>query len=235
MNKRSFPTAVSQFMDHPDVLTLREVLELGGEFDCLDFKREWNELKGAGRSGLAKDVLSFANSDGGLIVIGVADDGSALGLNHLLDPAMVRSAIASFLPTGPAPFTLWPFELDGRRYQVLLIKPDDELLPYEAARSGTGIERGRVYIRAGTTNTEATSAQMIELMRRRDAARSVPLPTVEEMLNGLELCYARLDSEAAIEAAARAGNDRRQQYNHYLKELIGKTERAIERRLIGHS
>ena len=235
MNRHSFPPAISAFMNHPDALTLREVLELGGEFDCLDFKREWSDLKGEGRSSLAKDVLSFANSDGGLIVIGVADDGALVGVNRLLDPVIVRQAVTRFLPTGESPVTLWTFESEGLRYQVLLIKPDDELLPYEAASSGTGIERGRVYVRAGTSNAEATSSQMIELVRRRDVARAAPLPTLEEMLNGLELCYARLDPEAVIEAAARVGDDRRLHYNRYLRELIGKTERAIERRLVGHS
>jgi predicted HTH transcriptional regulator len=221
-------------MEHPDALTLGEVLELGGEFDCLDFKQAWSDLRGEGRASLAKDVLSFANSDGGLIVVGVTDNGALVGVSALLDPVIVRQAVARFLPTGESPATLWTFELDGLRYQVLLIKPDDELLPYEAASSGAGIERGRVYVRMGTSNAEATSSQMIELVRRRDVARAAPLPTLEEMLDGLELCYSRLDSESIVNAAAHTGDDRRLRYNHFLRELITKTERAIERRLVGH-
>jgi hypothetical protein len=76
---------------------------------------------------------------------------------------------------------------------------------------------------------------MLELVRRRDVARAAPLPSVEEMLNGLDLCYRRLDSEKTIAELTAAGDERRLRYNQFLRELIAKTERAIERRLVGHS
>jgi len=235
MNKNSFPPAVVAFIEHPDASALRDVLDLGQEFDCLDFKREWGDLKGEGRAGMAKDVLSFANTEGGLIIVGVADDCTRVGVSTYLDPSIFRQAIAAFLPAGDLPATLWSLECDGLRYQIILISPDDEVLPYEAARSGAGIERGRVYVRMGASNVEATSSQMLELVRRRDIARAAPLPTLEEMINGLELCYRRLDSEKTISELTAAGSENRLHYDQFLKSLIARTERAIERRLVGRS
>lgn len=235
MNKSSFPPAILRFIEHPDVSALRDVLDLGQEFDCLDFKREWGDLNGEGRAGLAKDVLSFANTGGGLIIVGVADDCARVGVSSYLDPSIFRHAIAAFLPAGDLPATLWSLECDGLRYQIILISPDDEALPYEAARSGASIERGRVYVRVGASNAEATSTQMLDLVRRRDIARAAPTPTLEEMIDGLELCYKRLDSDSAIAAATAAGDENRVHYNQFLKSLIARTERAIERRLAGHS
>lgn len=215
-------------MAHPDASTLREVLDLAQEFDCLDFKQEWTDLKGEARAGLAKDVLSFANSGGGLIVVGVNDDGARVGLSAAIDPSIVRQAVAAFLPTGESPATLYNFEVDGLRYQILLIDSDDELLPYESARSGAGIERGRVYVRSGTINSEASSSQMIDLVRRRDLARTLPAPSLDEMLDGLESCFRRLGIEDHG-AAWRA------EYDAYLRSLIAKAERNIERRLTGRN
>ena len=64
----------------------------GGEDARTEFKQALGDLSGIGRA-----LCAFANSDGGLIVLGVGDDGEVVGIPG--DPGAVHERLTSFLHT----------------------------------------------------------------------------------------------------------------------------------------
>ena len=77
-------------MEWADVLRRIEA----GEDRATEFKREL----GNDRSAIGKAVCAFANGDGGLIVLGIDDAGSIVGLNA--DPHDVHERLTTFLQSG---------------------------------------------------------------------------------------------------------------------------------------
>lgn len=64
----------------------------------IDFKRELNLGSPASVQEVARDVLGFSNSEGGLLLFGVQDDGAILG-HDLIDSRAFREAIGKFTGT----------------------------------------------------------------------------------------------------------------------------------------
>lgn len=64
-----------------------------GEDEAVEFKREFGDLKGIG-----KTLCAFANGGGGLLVLGVDDDGSFVGLSE--SPDQTSERLTSFLQSG---------------------------------------------------------------------------------------------------------------------------------------
>ena len=83
-------------MDWQDILNRIET----GESHSTEFKRGI----GSDLAPVGKAICAFANGNGGLIIIGVNDDGSIVGLNS--DPHKVNERLTSFIDAGlSAPVT----------------------------------------------------------------------------------------------------------------------------------
>ena len=121
-------------------------------------------------SELAKDLVCFANSDGGQLVIGVAKDRSVVGVPDT-DQLLLRIDDVAFQSCSP-PVTVAPeiVTLDGKDVVVLNITKGDQR-PYCTSE-------GRYYIRSGTRCRRASREELLRLFQ---AARSLfydeqPLP-----------------------------------------------------------
>ncbi len=66
-----------------------------GEGPRLDFKRDLSSLKS-----VLKDIVAFANTAGGVVVIGLDDDGSAVGV---ADPLREEERLSSSISDGIEP------------------------------------------------------------------------------------------------------------------------------------
>jgi ATP-dependent DNA helicase RecG len=130
-----------------------------------DFKRELGNT-----TELAKDLVCFANSDGGQIIIGVDDSRRIVGV---LDPdeLMLKVDDVAFNRCSP-PVTVVPegVEIDGTDVVVLNVPKGDQR-PYRT-------NDGRYYVRSGA---RCRSASREELLRLFQASRSLfydeqPLP-----------------------------------------------------------
>jgi ATP-dependent DNA helicase RecG len=130
-----------------------------------DFKRELGIT-----AELAKDLVCFANSDGGQIIIGVDEGRQVVGVADP-DGLMLRVDDVAFNRCSP-PVTVVPevIELDGNAVLVLNVPKGDQR-PY---RTGDG----RYYVRSGA---RCRTASREELLRLFQASRSLfydeqPLP-----------------------------------------------------------
>jgi predicted HTH transcriptional regulator len=113
------------------------------ECQFYDFKRKCNP------SDVFKDIISFANSCGGLLIYGVSDDGKVTGINVKRVQDSITNAINSQLtPDAPTP-----------RYEIIEISFDDgnsivTVLVYPPVGDEVYyLKDGRRPIRTGSTTT----------------------------------------------------------------------------------
>jgi len=148
------------------------------ESKTLEFKRDLSSPRP-----ILKSLVAFANSAGGRLVVGVADDRQVIGVASPLDE---EERLANLIADSIAPHLVPNIEMISVEGKTLLI--------VEVFLSGTrphylraeGREKG-VYVRLGSTNRQA-DAQLIAELRRGVAGVSFDaLPMPELDLDALDM------------------------------------------------
>lgn len=130
-----------------------EILEriAAGEGERTEFKRGLGDL-----SAIGKAICAFANTDGGIIILGVDDGGEIVGVKD--DPEAVQERITDFLHTGCSS----PVSASIGRHQ----SPEGWVHWIEVQRQ-RGPEplrySGRVWVRRGRSSVEPSPAELQEL------------------------------------------------------------------------
>ena len=163
-----------------------------GEGSQLEFKRD-----GVRPEGLAKEIVAFANMNGGRILLGVEDDGSVSGiqkknLQEWLMDVVVGRYISPYILPG-----YQEVDANGNRVAVIDV-PMGTAKPYEVKRG----DRSDVYVRYGNICRLADKTRMARLFETGGhlSAERFPVP-------GAEL--SELD---------------RQRYVHYFKNILKNNE-----------
>lgn len=132
-----------------------ELLLAENEGKTIEFKETSRVL-----SGIIKTVIAFANSAGGVIVIGVKDKTKELiGLPQILDE---EERLANAITDSIYPLLTPDIEIQSSRgKELLIIRVSHGLGPYYLKSEGP--ERG-VYVRFGSTN-RSVDAEMLDSLR----------------------------------------------------------------------
>ena len=159
-----------EFLKEPTKESFRAFLQnSGGELDEVDFKEQWIE-KGA----LAKTILAMANSHGGVIVVGIKENGDGtlepIGLSAFKEKAVINDEIAKYISPN-LHYDILDYSYDSseyaavqnKKFQLLYVHNDPERLPFISQKGTTDLEKDVIYIRRGTKCEKAT-AQDIEGM-----------------------------------------------------------------------
>ena len=135
-----------------------------GEGPRLDFKRDLSSLKS-----VLKDIVAFANTAGGVVVIGLDDDGSAVGV---ADPLREEERLSSSISEGIEPQLLPEiYAASYGEHELLVVEVAHHPAPFHLKAEGP--ERG-VYVRLGSTSRRADPEMLAEL-RRQAAGESFDL------------------------------------------------------------
>jgi hypothetical protein len=149
------------------------------ESKTVDFKRSFDADGAADWCEIVKDLVAMANSGGGVILIGVEDDGSPAPPGSAsailsLDPAKITDKVAKY--TG--------FQFDGfnitegmRRGQAVGIVAIDAAprplvfekpgtYPVDARKQKTAFSAGTLYVRHGAKSEPATSEDVSRIIER---------------------------------------------------------------------
>ena len=133
-------------MDWLDVLQRIEV----GERDRTEFKR------GMDLSDIGKAISAFANTEGGVIILGVSNDGEIVGVPQVAEK--VQERLTSFLQTGcSSPVTARIGRSQDPRGWVHWIEVPRQR-GFEPMRSG-----GQVWVRRGRSSVEPSATELQEL------------------------------------------------------------------------
>lgn len=196
----------AKFFEEPTREHLRDLLQLNvGEIDPLDFKEEWPS-----KGKLAKHILAFSNSGGGVLVIGVADDNGLLtskGLSELKDKSDIEKSVSHYLPNSlnyevhDFNYTASEYpEIIGKSFQVMIVEHDSKRIPNLSKKEGDGIKDNVIYIRRGTSSTEANHEEIQNLINDRiDSGHSTRnILELEEHLEQLSTLYSSIKESKGL-------------------------------------
>ena len=134
-------------------LELFEIIA-NGENSGVEFKRD--DIR---PEQLGKEVVALANHQGGMILIGVEDDGTISGVNRKdLESWIIDTVFARYVHPMILPFYETVLMDDGKRVAVISF-PQGTSKPYVLRHNG----REEIYIRAGSTSRLATREQQARL------------------------------------------------------------------------
>lgn len=196
---------VYALLQEPTLEKFREFLHAQlGEHNSIDFKEQW--IEGAP---LAKEILALANSKGGIIVFGVAenDDKSTRieGLATIRDKAVISNDIKNYL-SSDLKYEIYDFSyttseyeaLNGKHFQMLVVEDTPDHIPFLAKKESGYLKQNMIYIRRGTSCEIANQEELREIISRRinyaHPLNGEPL-NLEEHLNQLKVLYESIEKE----------------------------------------
>src|SRR5574344_348631 len=156
-----------------------------------------NEFKVKLTDKLENEVISFLNSDGGNIFIGVADDGTIIGLNGNID--LLQRSIKDKIKTNIMPSTLGLFDVvvNERNHkkiiQIIIAKGNEA--PYYL--KGMGMTPDSCFIRVGSSVESMNSEMILNTFskRVRSSLRNILSPKQELNFTDLKIYYKENDFE----------------------------------------
>ena len=125
------------------------------------------ELKAIVREEIKKEIIAFANCEGGTIYVGVADDGEVLGVENADECAlqisnMVRDAVKPDVTMFLHYETL---DFDGKAVVAVRVQRGTNR-PYYLAKKGLRPEG--VYVRQGYSSVPATDTAIRQMIKETD-------------------------------------------------------------------
>ncbi len=154
------------------------------EDETTEFKRELTDS-------LEKEVVAFLNSDkGGDIYIGVADNGTVVGVDNpdRLQLGIIDRIRNNILPTTLGFFDVVTQEIQGKAVIHIIVTRGTEK-PYYLKKFG--LSPAGAYMRVGTGNQQLTTEMIDRLYasRTRNSLRNIPSPRAKLSFNQLKIYY----------------------------------------------
>lgn len=112
---------------------------------------------------LAKEIVAFANCQGGQIFFGVEDDGAPSGVGGQQEADQLMQRVSTVCQTGVQPAiwcSLQKVEVDGKLLVIVEVPAFSPDRPYRADRT--------FYLRDGTVCREATRAELVRMLQSQD-------------------------------------------------------------------
>ena len=157
-------------MNIPELLTKPE-----GK--TLEFKRDISSLKP-----ILKTLIAFANTAGGILVVGRRDDGTVLGVPEVLQ---AEESLASAIANGIRPAMMPEIEIYSHEEKPLLIlRVPHWKGPFYLKSEGP--EKG-VYVRLGSTDRQAGPEILAELQRSMKTLSYDQLPCPDLSVRDMDI------------------------------------------------
>ena len=161
-----------------DMITRTQLLEIiaNGENSGVEFSRD--TLR---NYNLVKKLVAFSNLDGGMVILGVRDDGSISGLTRNRLEEWVMNACRDKIRPGMIPFFEIMREVEPGRDVAIVHVPRDGRV-----HSQWHNNKHTYYIRVGTRSREPTPQELDRLFRRQGMVRAEIQTVSGTMINDLD-------------------------------------------------
>ena len=155
---------------------LREIIS-NGENSYIEFKEESIKARE-----LAEEIVAFANSEGGMILIGVDDDGNIKGVfDNSIEEKIMNICRNNCIPNISPGFQ--SIEIDGKMLAVVSVSKGSNK-PYYTVDH-------KYYIRVGTTKRIASKEELLRLFQANGSLHFDISPVEDTSMNDLNLDVVR--------------------------------------------
>ena len=160
------------------MITRTKLLETiaNGKNSGVEFKRD--TLR---NYNLAKELVAFSNLDGGMVLLGVEDDGSISGLTRNRLEEWVMTACRDKIRPGIIPFFEIIKEVEPGKDVAIVRVPRDSYVHSQWHNNGH-----TYYIRVGTQSREPTQEELGRLFQQRGMVRAEMQPVSGTTINDLD-------------------------------------------------
>ena len=125
-----------------------------------EFKREYT-------NNINKTIIAFANTDGGILHIGIADDGSVVGIKDINNTQLqISNTIRDSIKPDISMFIRTKVEKLNNKKVIKIIVQKGTMCPYYLA--GKGIRPEGVYIRQGASTVPASETAILRMIKETD-------------------------------------------------------------------
>ena len=157
-----------------------EKLITQGENKRVEFKEQLPK-----KESIVKTIISFSNTSGGKLIVGVSDDREVVGVSNenifelqdKLSSLIFDNCYPNILPE------IYTLNVEGKLLLVIEVFRGN-LLPYYLKKEG---KNNGTYIRVGATNRKASYEHIVELERQRRNSSFDEEPNYEVALSSLDL------------------------------------------------
>ncbi len=194
---------VFKLLQEPTLDQFREFLHAQmGEHNAIDFKSQWIE-----NAALAKEMLALANSQGGFIIFGVAENEDKSmrvdGLPEIKDKAVISNGIKNFISSN-LKYEIYDFSyntseyeaLRDKNFQMLVVEDTPKFIPFLSKKESGSLKQNMIYVRRGTSceiaNEEEIQAMINRRMNYLHPLNGKPLQ-LEEHLKQLKILYEKIE------------------------------------------
>ena len=236
-------------------MDIDEALAATEESASVDFKERFDPTVPGEWCELVKDIVAMANSEGGFILIGVADDGTLFDGDPLngreLDLATISDKLLRYTGEHVRGISLASGLRGGRQIPLIAIEPGQAPIVFsspgtyavEGNRQKTAFGQGTVYVRHGAKSETGTTQDVrrrieMEVGRQREEWLGNVRKVIEAPAGSLLTITAPGDAQAAISAMpVRLVNDADAQevphwdpdktHPHRQKEIVAEINRQL--------
>ena len=158
---------------------VEKALGANNESEDVDFKREFNPSSTEDWLEIIKDIVAMANTGGGIILIGINNDGSPSGCDIdcvlAVDPANITNKIYKYTDYQFHEFQIKEFPKNGNRVCALIIGGvaiplvfiEVGTYPIEGGKQKTAFSKGTIYFRHGAKSEPGTSEDLRRFLDRQ--------------------------------------------------------------------
>ncbi|MGW8121656.1 AlbA family DNA-binding domain-containing protein [Roseivirga echinicomitans] len=162
-----------------DIKRLEELTKKG-EGLLLEFKKKANFPEK-----IAKEIVAFANTYGGILLLGVDDDGTVSGTRDIEGEVFVMEQTIEKLIWPKLSYTLQIIKLNEKKGVAVFEIEKSQKSPLQL-RDNSEAKGAKVYVRAGERSLQA-SKEMREILKRRMKAKDTQFTFGEKERKLMEL------------------------------------------------
>ena len=145
---------------------LEQLVDLG-EGISLEFKRRVPQPER-----IAKEILAFANTNGGRIVLGVSDDGTIEGFEHIAEQQFLLRQATERHCSPPVEYDTERIVVGDRQDVIVVTVPESRTKPHFLVSDPSSNGEGPVYVRVEERSIEA-SDETVQKLREQRAEENV--------------------------------------------------------------
>ncbi|MDO4478698.1 MAG: putative DNA binding domain-containing protein [Lachnospiraceae bacterium] len=144
-------------------------------------ENEYTELKSTVVSDICKEIIAFANTKGGILYVGVADDGTVVGIDNadkvtLQLSNMVRDSIK---PDVTMFVRYETQDIEGKQILAVTVQKGTDRPYYIGSK---GLKPSGVYVRNGSSSDPATDTAIRKMIKETDGDSFETMRSLEQVL-----------------------------------------------------